>query len=386
MDENSLLMTLLRSQVCGYTPEAMETPTPELLEKLYVLAQRHDLAHIVGQALGNLKLLGNDEISQKLKNVSMQAIYRYVQLSYELGQSCRVLEEANIPFIPLKGAVLRTLYPEPWMRTSCDIDILVQEENLDQAVEALKQKLQYQGGSKSDHDVLLRSPGGTILELHFDTIQERYANNTSRDVLAGIWGEASPIKAGSSHMLLSDSMFYFYHIAHMAKHFEVGGCGVRSFLDVWILNHKIDCDKEAREQLLEDGGLLQFAKAAEALSEVWFSGAPMDAWNKQLNDYILRAGLYGDFQNRAALGQAKKGGKLRYVLTQRVFMPYDYLKAEYPILEKHKWLTPVYQVVRWFRALRRGEWNKRVRELQINAGVSREAATSAGDLLRHLGL
>lgn len=386
MDENILLMTLLRYQVCGDTPEALETPNRELLERLYILAQRHDLAHIVGQALGDLKLLGEDEISQKLKNLAMQAIYRYVQLSYELGQSCRVLEEANIPFIPLKGSVLRSYYPEPWMRTSCDIDILVQEENLDRAVEVLKQKLQYQGGGKSDHDVLLRSPGGTTLELHYDTIQERYANHTSRDVLAGIWEDASPIKAGSSHMLLSDPMFYFYHIAHMAKHFEVGGCGVRSFLDIWILNHKVDHDKDAREQLLREGGLLQFAKAAETLSEVWFSGAPMDEWSRHINDYILRAGLYGDAQNRAALGQAKKGGKLRYVLTQRVFMPYAYLKAEYPVLEKHKWLTPIYQVVRWLRALRRGEWSRRVRELQINAGVSQEAASAAADMLRHLGL
>lgn len=386
MDENTLLMTLLRQQVCGYTPEPMEAPTPEQLEKLYVLAQRQDLAHIAGQALGSMKLLGEDETSKKLKDMSMQAIYRYVQLSYELAQSCKVLEEARIPFIPLKGSVLRQYYPEPWMRTSCDIDILVQEKDLDQAVTVLKEKLQYQGEGKSDHDVLLRSSGGTTLELHFDTIQERYANNTSRDVLSEIWQEASPIQAGSSHMLLSDPMFYFYHIAHMAKHFEVGGCGVRSFLDIWILNHKVSHEKENRDQLLQAGGLLRFARAAEKLSEVWFSGVPMDDWSKQLNDYILRAGLYGDFENRAALGQAKEGGKFRYVLTRRIFMPYNYLKAEYPILEKHKWLTPIYQVVRWFRALRRGEWNKRVRELQINAGVSREATTSAGNLLRHLGL
>lgn len=386
MDENALLMALLRSQVCGFTPESMEAPAEEQLKKLYDLANRQDLAHIVGQALGELKLLGQDETSQKLKNAAMQAIYRYVQLSYELGQSCRVLDEENIPFIPLKGSVLRAYYPEPWMRTSCDVDILVQEKDLDRAVEILKEKLHYQGGSKGDHDVFFRSPGGTTLELHYDTIQERYANNTSRDVLAEIWQEASPIKEGSSHMVLSDPMFYFYHIAHMAKHFEVGGCGVRPFLDIWILNHQVAHDQQARNKLLAAGGLLKFARAAEKLSEVWFSGVPMDDRSKQLNDYILRAGLYGDFENRAALGQARKGGKLRYVLTQRVFLPYDYLKAEYPVLQKHKWLTPVYQVVRWFRALRRGEWNKRARELQINAGISREATASAADMLRYLGL
>ena len=386
MDEKELLIALLRSHVCGDSQIVVEAPSAQVLEKLCILAQRQDLAHIVGQALADRKLLGDDETSRKLKSISMQAIYRYVQLSYELGQSCRVLEETKIPFIPLKGSVLRAYYPEPWMRTSCDIDVLVQVQDLDRAVDALKQKLQYQGGSKSDHDVLLQSPGGTTLELHYDTIQERYANNTSRDVLAGIWEDARPVTEGSCHRILSDPMFYFYHIAHMAKHFEVGGCGVRSFLDIWILNHKVEHQKSARDALLRDGGLLPFAQAMEKLSEVWFSGAPMDEWSQRINDYILRAGLYGDADNRAALGQAKSGSKLRYLFTQRIFLPYDYLKAEYPILERQKWLTPVYQVVRWFCVLRRGEIGRRVRELQTNAGVTRDAAASAADMLRHLGL
>lgn len=386
MDEKELLIALLRSHVCGDTKTVVEAPSADMLEKLYILAYRHDLAHIAGQALSERKLLGDDEISQKLKSISMQAIYRYVQLSYELGQSCRVLEEAKIPFIPLKGSVLRAYYPEPWMRTSCDIDVLVREQDLDRAVDALKQKLQYQGGGKGAHDVVLQSPGGTTLELHYDTIEERHANNTSRDVLAGIWEDAQPAKMGSCRMVLSDPMFYFYHIAHMAKHFEVGGCGVRAFLDIWILNHKVEHEKADRDALLRDGGILPFAQAMEKLSEAWFSGTPMDAWTQRINDYILRASLYGDEDNRAALGQAKSGSKLRYIFTQRIFLPYDYLKAEYPILDKHKWLTPVYQVVRWFGVLRRGDVGRRVRELQTNVGVSREATASAADMLRYLGL
>ena len=386
MDEKELLIALLRSHVCGDSQVAVEAPSAQVLEKLSILAQRHDLAHIVGQALGERKFLGDDAISQKLKSISMQAICRYVQLSYELGQSCRVLEEEKIPFIPLKGSVLRSYYPEPWMRTSCDIDVLVPVQDLDRAVDALKQKLQYQGNGKGAHDVVLHAPGGTILELHYDMIEQRHANDAMRNVLAEIWEDAHPIKEGSCHMVLSDPMFYFYHIAHMAKHFEAGGCGVRAFLDIWILNHKVEHEKAARDALLQAGGLLPFAQATEKLSEAWFSGTPMDAWTQRINDYILRASLYGDDDNRAALGQAKSGGKLRYLFTQRIFLPYDYLKAEYPILERYKWLTPVYQVIRWSSVLRRGDVGRRVRELRTNAGVSREATTSAADMLRYLGL
>lgn len=129
------------------------------------------------------------------------------------------MDEAGTPFIPLKGSVLREFYPEPWMRTSCDIDVLVPEQDLTAAADVLVQKLHYQRGGKSNHDMILRAHDGVVLELYYDTIQERYANNTSRDVLAGVWEDAEPIRDGSCHMVMSDGMFYFYHIAHMAKHF-----------------------------------------------------------------------------------------------------------------------------------------------------------------------
>ena len=38
------------------------------------------------------------------------------------------IKKVQIPFLPLKGSVIRQYYPEPWMRTSCDIDILVDFE------------------------------------------------------------------------------------------------------------------------------------------------------------------------------------------------------------------------------------------------------------------
>ena len=39
----------------------------------------------------------------------------------------------------------------------------------------------------------------------------------------------------------------------MAKHFENGGCGVRPFIDLWILNHRRPFDRAKRESLLRDG-------------------------------------------------------------------------------------------------------------------------------------
>ena len=386
MNTQQVLFALIRNVICEETvsEDIKCACTAEMLEGVYTLAAKHDLAHLVGQAVSKLDL-PDSEILDKCKKSAMHALMRYMQLNYEYEQVLKTLEQAKTPFIPLKGAVLRADYPEPWMRTSCDVDILVQEQQLDTAVAALTKVLGYTAGGRGDHDVTLRSATGFYLELHYDTIQQRYDETGSRTVLAEIWQNAQPKEAGSCHYVLSDEMFYFYHIAHMSKHFRTGGCGIRTFLDVWILDRKPH-DGKAREALLARGGLTKFAQGARKVAEYWFSGENPDIMTQVVSDYILRSGVYGDNANRAAVGQAKMGGKLRYLLTRRVFMPYDFLKAEYPVLHKHKWLTPMYQVVRWGRMLVSGGLGRTVREVRANVSVNKDSVCTVSDIVKYLGL
>ena len=387
MNKQEILLALVRNVICGeaLNDNLISACTPKVLGEVYELAVKHDLHHLVGQALSKTTLPASEELD-KCKKAAMSAFLRYMQQNHEYTRVCAVLEDAGIPFIPLKGTVLREYYPEAWMRTSCDADILVKEEILDTAVALLTEKLAYKADEKSDHDISLFAPSGTHLELHYDTIQERYEVNGCREVLSTIWDHAAPKEVEKHHLWLTDEMFYFYHMAHMAKHFEAGGCGVRPFLDIWIMNHRMSFDKAKRHALLEKGGLLQFAKAAESLSEVWFSNVEPTKMDTAVGDYILRADLYGDQANRAAFGQAKNGGKLKYLLTRRVFMPYAYLKDEYPVLKKYKYLTPVYQVVRWFRLLNKGKMGSVVQELKANADSKQSDGTAAADMIKYLGL
>ncbi len=386
MEENELLFALLRIAVCG--EPARETVkaacTPEMLEKVYALADRHDLAHLVGQGASKLNL-PESQILSKCKHAAAQAFARYMWLSRAYDQTCTALEEAKIPFIPLKGSVLRNYYPEPWMRTSCDIDILVREEMLDDAVKVLTQKLDYVAGSKGNHDIPLHSASGVHLELHYDTIHAHYDINGCRNILGQIWEHAQPREPGSVHYLLSDPMFYFYHIAHMAKHFTVGGCGIRTFLDIWILNQKVEHDPQLREDMLRAGGLLKFAQEAQGVAEFWFCGERPNTLTKAISDYILRAGIYGDDDNRAALGQAKTGGKGKHLL-RKVFKSYNSLKTTYPILNTHKWLTPVYQVVRWYQLLSHGKMRRIGHELKANINTNQANVSAVSDMLKELEL
>ena len=385
MNAEKVFLALLRAEVCGEAVKQSVTDacTPEMLSAVYTLANRHDLAHLVGQAASKLGLPESEPLT-KCKQAAMQAVYRYVQLNYEYQQICKTLEEAEIPFIPLKGSVLRDYYPEPWMRTSCDIDVLVKEVDLNSAVKVLVEKLGYRSGGRGWHDVALSSSSGVHLELHFATVEEGRARK-SQEVLQNIWNDAKPKAAETYHCCMSDEMFYFYHIAHMAKHLENGGCGVRSFLDLWLLNHKLKDNRQKREVLLSRGELLQFANAAEKLSEVWFSELDADTMCQYFEKFVLGGGQFGNVENMVAANRAKQSGELAYILS-RLFLPYSHMKRKYPILNKHKWLTPFFQVIRWINLLFKGGVKRSVHELQVNAAVSREEEMSAGKLLEYLGL
>ena len=65
------------------------------------------------------------------------ALYRYEQKKYVKEQIEKVLDRENIEHIFLKGATLCNYYPEPWMRTSCDIDVLVKREDHQKVVNRL---------------------------------------------------------------------------------------------------------------------------------------------------------------------------------------------------------------------------------------------------------
>lgn len=381
-----ILFSLLRMEVCGGTvsEELKAALSEEMLAEIFALAKKHDLAHIAGNALSKLGLLKDNEISQKFKQISMQAVYRYVRINSEYQKLCKTLEEAQIPFIPLKGAVLRNYYPEPWMRTSCDIDILVKVDILDTAANLLVEKLGYARKGQSDHDISMFAPSGLHMELHYLAVDEGRLPE-AQAVLENIWSDAAPKAAGMYHYCMSDEMFYFYHVAHMAKHFENGGCGIRPFLDLWILNHCVEHDPVKRRNLLSQGGMLTFAQAAEKLSEVWFSEVEKDLLSAQLERFILDGGVYGTLKGLVAVRQTQRGGKLKYALS-KVFLPYSTIKHYYPILKKHKWLTPVFQMVRWFKLLFKGGMKRSLRELKTNAEISQGEIASTADLLKYLGL
>lgn len=382
MTPEKIVLSLLRSAVCGekVSDAVKNACTPEALERVCVLAQKHDLAHIPGQVLANLGLPESEPL-KRLKSATLVAVQRYVQLDYELTRICKVFEQAQIPFVPLKGAEMRKYYPEPWMRTSCDIDILVHEEDLERAAQALVKELSYTTDNKKKyHDMWLFSPSGIHLELHFSILETM--DNIDR-LLSRVWEYATPV---TQYRYALDNNFLAFHLlAHMAYHFIGGGSGIRSLLDIFLLRRHNAYDETALRSLLSQCDIEKFYDSVLSLIDVWFQGGSSTPLTEKMGQFLLAGGTYGTKKQQIIIKQQRKGGKLKYLLN-RIFMPYRELKFRYRVLEKWPILYPVMLMCRWVELLFGGGLKRSVQEAQVTIKTPKGQSEEINDFLRQIGL
>lgn len=339
----NVFFALVRNAVFGLDlGETKNLITPEILPSLYNLSKKHDLAHLVCDSLDkNGVLVGEETIVKRFIKSRNTAYYRHELLEYELEQICAVLEKSKIPFMPLKGSLIRKYYNESWMRTSCDIDVLVKEQDVPSAIEILCAELSYKKGNNGSHDVNLTSPSGISLELHFSLTEDQ----KWQDLFCAVWDKTLDGKA--YHYAMSNEMIYVYHIVHMAVHMRTGGCGVKPFIDLLMLLEKMPFNKEITNDLLVKADLKEFEIASIKLAMAWLKTGELNETDKLFEEYVLTGGVYGTIQNRVLVEQTKKGGKFRYILS-RIFVNYKDLSIKYPSLKKCKILFPFYQIYRWF--------------------------------------
>ena len=328
MTETVKLMTdLLAFEIAGKPLDSGCIISDDQLKILYKMSRAHDVAHLVGDALIKNNLVSG-EYKEKFSKCVIAAVFRYEKQRYEYERIKNALAESKIKSMPLKGSVIRNMYPEPWMRTSCDIDILVEKSSLDAAKKAV-QAIGFEYKGMGSHDISLFSAS--------------------------------------------------------AKHFLIGGCGVRPFIDIYILKCVCSPDQKGREELLRKGGLIEFAEGAEQLTDVWFCGKAPTKLTDSMCSFIIRGGVYGNFENNVAVRQNKQGGKLKYML-YKVFLPYNDIKLYFPVLEKHKVLLPFCEIVRWFRLLFKGGMSRSVKQININNSMDKAVTSEAEYLITALKL
>ncbi len=377
----SILIEILRSNLNGddISMPIKEKLTPAVLASVSLLAKKQDLAHVVSKAVYNNGINAPAELVEKLKREEMLSVYRCEHQRYALEEICKVFDEIKITHIPLKGSVIRPFYPYENMRTSCDIDILIREEDVSSAVSKLE-NIGYRLEGRNYHDVSLFSPNRVHLELHF-SINENMDNLDA--VLENVWEYTEQVQG--SRCGLKKEFFVFQIYAHMAYHFICGGCGIKSLMDIWILKHKMDAPFTLAKDLLEKAGIYKFAEEMSILADKCFGGDDRDEFSNRILDYVFSGGAYGSVQNRMTVQKNRSQNSVAYTI-DRLFPPYKYMSALYPVLKKAPILLPVCWVARWIKALFDGKLNRLAADITHFDGVSENEAADILELHSKLGL
>lgn len=392
----SILINSIKYEICGQKEKiVLPEVSARFLIEVYKLSKAHDVAHLVGDALNKSGVFENlpadlDEneraaiakVKEKFDEQIFTAVYRYENINYELERLKETLEEAEIPFIPLKGSVIRKYYPEPWQRTSCDIDILVKEKDADNAAEYLQTQLQYGVDRKGQHDVSMFTASNVHVELHFKLLDSDFKKVKD---LMDVWSGDEISLLSDSEYQMSKELFLLYHIYHMAKHFVHGGCGIKPFIDLWIIKNKVGFDEEKAQKMLQESGLLAFFERSTDLVNVWFEDKDHSEITQEMENFILQGGVYGTLEQHLAMSQNKKGGKFRHLLS-KIFLSYEQMKVYYPSVKKCPILFPFYQVRRWCRILFCGGRKAAMNEIKVNQNITTEEQERAKKLLEELNL
>ena len=113
------LVYLAACAVNGQVPEKSRTEGMDL-SLVYEAAQNHKLAAAAGMALESAGIRNGAFVQAVAKAMRKNAL-----LDADRAELTRKLEEAGIWYMPLKGAILKDLYPRYGMREMADNDILV---------------------------------------------------------------------------------------------------------------------------------------------------------------------------------------------------------------------------------------------------------------------
>ncbi len=344
MQIKKLFFSLLKCELCGMAFES--TGVTYDFARLMKFAEKFDLAHLIADALIKNEMLPDDETDRKkCSKARLRAVYRDSSLDCGLQVVKDVLADNGIEFIPLKGSVIKDIYPETWMRTRCDIDILVHANQIEQAVEVLGKK----DFVLDDNNAYAMHVSLKCNDVHVELHRCLNDGFDSTDVILSKAWEYACKKDGFEYVLTPEYIT-FHFITHMRRHLIHGGCGIRPFADIYLMKKKKFFDEEKLKMMLTETKLMKFYDVICNLIEHWFEGKEKSKLAGELENYILNGGIYGSTENHIAMVSTGKKSKLRIML-DRVFLDYETMYRIYPKLKDRKVLLPVYYVIRIFGAV-----------------------------------
>lgn len=346
------VITLVKSALTGEKYELSGDLDIALVTKM---AKKHQIQALIYYGALNCGVSSTLPEMQELFVTTCGFISVSAQQMYELEVIFKQFDEKKVEYMPLKGTVLKALYPKSEMRTMSDADILIKTEQYD-VIKPIMQSLGYVEKNESDHELIWKKGKATI-ELH-----KRLIPSYNKDYYAYFgdgWQLGGKIENSDTRFDMSNDDKMIYLFTHYAKHYRDAGIGIKHIVDLWVYRRSVEEFNE--DYLLCELKKLQLDKFYQNTMhtiDCWFESGAFDDVVEFITNIIFNSGVYGTHEAHilsAALKTSKTVGTTKKVRLKRIFdvifLPLGLMSKQYSILEKAPVLLPFMWVVRWFEVL-----------------------------------
>ncbi len=340
-------------------------------EELYRQARRHSVTALVCTALEGTAVFrqAGPEIRQKFLDRRNQAICRAMLFDAERRAVSDRMEALGIWHVALKGSLLQNLYPKYGSREMADVDMLIDPAKRETTRELFVSRgYRVESYGEDIHDVYIKAPVYDF-EIHDRLFQSCYP--VFSEYYGGIRERLLPAEGRRFELRFSPEDFYVFFEAHAYKHYHLGGTGVRTLGDQYILDHRMPgLDRAYVDRELERLGILAYARKSRSLAEKLFGGETprledLTGSEREALDYCLGSNTYGTAANamRNRLQDTQKdpgpitgATKFRYLMG-RLFPGRETIREVHPLIYRCPVLLPFYWVWR-LAAKGLGHWRR----------------------------
>ncbi len=195
----------------------------------------------------------------------------------ECKKTTDYMESQGIWYIPLKGMLIKELYPRCGMRHMSDYDILVNPDGQEK-MQAFMEKRGYERKSSVSavHDSYYKAPidnfelhRALFGECHYHIWYEYYKDVKQRLV-----------QDEGCRLRFREENFCVYITVHVRKHHKAAGAGIRTLMDFYVYNNakSKSLDWDYIKPKLEKLELTEFEQMSRELAFILFSTPDMDSF------------------------------------------------------------------------------------------------------------
>jgi hypothetical protein len=281
----------------------------------------------------------------------------------------QAFDKEGISYMPLKGTLLKSMYPSTEMRVMGDSDILIKMDEYER-VQRVMLSLMMIPQKESDHEYNWKTMTGLQIELH-----KRLIPSYNEDYYAYYgdgWRLARPVEGEGCRYEMSPEDTFIYLFTHFAKHYRDQGAGLKYVIDFYVYQRRypeLDMAYIARE--LDKLQLFEFYQNVMGMVDVWFGGASSNEIIDYMTDKIFSDGVFGKEENGVmseGVKLSKESGSVRAKRRWRLIFPrYSSMCARHPILKKWAILLPLFWIIRGFDIIffHRDRYRSRMEQMEL---------------------